>query len=202
MRGVLGGLPLSLFLSLCIFALQGQNVEQVYTCHACITQRMHKCLIIVTQWRGPVTHTHTHAHTHTADVSDEVLRQLLRATGGDVQLAIEAFFDHDHAEGNGFIFVGEAGSDHLRRGGDAGVAVPPAPEPARRCVLFCAWMWIYTHTHTHTHTHSYIHTHTQLTQAYIHTHTRVRVVCVCIGAHVVDSDSRTTRLDLANLLKT
>eukprot|EP00802_Teleaulax_amphioxeia_P001590 Tamp_01592.p1 GENE.Tamp_01592~~Tamp_01592.p1 ORF type:complete len:515 (-),score=79.12 Tamp_01592:3623-5047(-) len=59
-----------------------------------------------------------------ADVSDEMLRQLLRATGGDVQLAIEAFFEHDAEGGNGFVFVGA---------GDAGVHErPPAPEPARR----------------------------------------------------------------------
>ena len=37
-----------------------------------------------------------------ADVGDETLHQLLRATGGDVQLALDAFFDND----GGFVFVG------------------------------------------------------------------------------------------------
>jgi hypothetical protein len=85
-----------------------------------------------------------------------------------VQLAIEAFFDHDHAEGNGFIFVGEAGSDHLRRGDEAGVAVPPAPEPARRCVLYCLRVWVYMYIH-----HTYLY--------YIHVYMCVCVcVCVCV----------------------
>ena len=35
-------------------------------------------------------------YIYAADASDEVLRQLLRATGGDVQLALEAFFDQVH----------------------------------------------------------------------------------------------------------
>ena len=58
-----------------------------------------------------------------ADTSDEVLRQLLRSTGGDVQMALEAFFDN---EGNSFVFVGA---------GDAAGSpdeAPPVSAPARR----------------------------------------------------------------------
>ena len=59
-----------------------------------------------------------------ADVSDEVLRHLLHNTGGDVQLALESFFDHDVSDS--FVFVG---ADSVAGVADDSITQPP-PEPA------------------------------------------------------------------------
>jgi hypothetical protein len=45
-----------------------------------------------------------------------------------VQLALDAFFDNDHGNGNGFVFVGSSDA----AGAPQELEPPPPPEPARR----------------------------------------------------------------------